>query len=144
MAQLFKCKTVEQKKIERWLSEQGLTPGDIVDAKLSGPAMVRVTNPAGQYMDIYCDNAYHVRVLDVAQEREEALDKLWDRDPENSEEEDWRLGLTADEAAMVEQWDKQYTGALKSLTQQIDAIGKRAAKTPTSAPHRDLDFGIER
>lgn len=137
MAQLFKCNTIEQKKIERWLSDQGITAGDIADVKLSGPAMVRVTNPAGQYMDLYCDNAYQVRALDVTQEQEEALDRLWDEDPE---EVDWRQDLTADEAAMVEQWDKQYSSAFTSLSQQIEAIEKQAPKAPVTAPHRDLSY----
>lgn len=133
MAQLFKCKTVEQKKIEQWLSDQGITAGDIADVWLSGPAMVRVTNPAGQYMDLYCDNTYHVRVLDVTREQEEALNRLWDCDPEEAE---WRRDLTADEAAMVEQWDKQYASGFKNLTQQIAALEERAPKAPAAAPYR--------
>lgn len=133
MAQLFKCKTVEQKKIEQRLSNHGITAGNIADIKLSGPAMVRVTNPAGQYMDLYCDNAYHVRVLDVTQEQEDALNRLWDSDPAEA---DWRLGLTADEAVMVEQWDKQYAAGFTSLTQQIAALEERALKTTAAAPYR--------
>ncbi len=140
MAQLFKCETIEQKKIEKWLSDQGLTAGDIADVKLSGPAMVRVTNPAGQYMDLYCDNAYQVRVLDVTQEQEESLHMLWDEDPE---EVDWRQDLTADEAAMVEQWDKQYARVFTSLAQQIEAIEKQAPKAPVTAHHRELGFERE-
>lgn len=142
MEQLFKCRTIKQRKIMEWLTEQGITAGDIADARLSGPAMVRVTNPAGQYMDLYCDNAYHVRVLDVTQEREEALNRLWDSEPEDPESAGWRMDLTADEAAMVEQWDKQYTGGFISLSRQIEAIEKRASKAPVVTPHHDI--GCER
>lgn len=117
MEQLFKCKTVKQRKIVEWLTEQGITAGDIADTKLSGPAMIRVTNPGGQYMDLYCDDAYDVRVLDVPVDREEEIEWLFWNETNDPETEEWRDELTADEAAMVEQWDERTARGFQALVQ---------------------------
>lgn len=119
MEQLFKCNTVKQRKIMDWLVDQGITGGDIAGAQLCGSAMVRVTNPAGQYMDLYCDGACHVRILDVPPEREEELSWLFWNETNDPETEDWRDELTPDEAAMVEQWDEQAARGFQTLTQKI-------------------------
>lgn len=119
MEQLFKCNTVKQRKIMDWLVDQGITGGDIASSQLCGSAMVRVTNPAGQYMDLYCDGAYHVRILDVPPEREEELSWLFWNETNDPESEYWRDELTPDEAAMVEQWDEQTARGFQTLTQKI-------------------------
>lgn len=119
MEQLFKTETVEQRKIMEWLVGQGITKTDIGQVQLTAPAMVRLTNPAGQYMDVYCANDHTVRILDVSEERESELQQLfWDEtnDPETQE---WREDLTADEAAMVEQWDTQTAKSFSQLAQDI-------------------------
>lgn len=119
MEQLFKCKTVKQRKIMEWLVSQGITRADVTDAKLCGSAMMRFINPAGQHMALYCDAAYNVRILQVPPEREEELlSYFWDEsnDPETQE---WRDELTEDEAAMVEQWDEQTADAIGALAQRI-------------------------
>lgn len=119
MEQLFKCETVKQRKIMEWLVGQGITGGDIASAKLSGPAMVRLTNPAGQYMDLYCDAAYNVRILDVPPEREEELSWLFWNETNDPETEEWREELTPDEEAMVDQWDQQTARGVQTLAQAI-------------------------
>lgn len=119
MKQLFKCKTVKQFKIMEWVAAQGIGSSDIADAKLCGPAMVRLTNPAGQYMDLYCDTAYNVRVLDVPPEREEELSWCFWNETNDPETEEWRDELTTDEAAMVEQWDEQTARGFQALAQAI-------------------------
>ncbi|MBP3674048.1 MAG: hypothetical protein J6J18_09500 [Oscillospiraceae bacterium] len=117
--QLFRCNTVKQRKIMEWLVAQGITGEDVASAKLIGPAMVRVTNPAGQYMDLYCNDAYEVRILDVTAEREEELRScFWDETNEPDSEE-WREDLTEDEAAMVEQWDESSSNGFSRLAQDI-------------------------
>lgn len=68
MAQLFQCATVAQKKIERWLAEQGIKQEDIWRTELLNPSTVRITNPAGQYMDLACDANNNVRILDDIEE----------------------------------------------------------------------------
>lgn len=129
MEQLFKCKTVKQRKIVEWLTEQGITAGDIADTKLSGPAMIRVTNPGGQYMDLYCDDAYDVRVLDVPVDREEEIEWLFWNETNDPETEEWRDELTADEAAMVEQWEEQISIGFHSLVKENLDQETRSKKT---------------
>jgi len=119
MEQLFKCKTVKQRKIMEWLVAQGIGSSDIANTKLCGPAMVRVTNPAGQYMDLYCENTGNVRILDVSSEREEELSWYFWNETNDPESEDWRDELTTDEAAMVEQWDLQTSAGFARLAQEI-------------------------
>lgn len=119
MKQLFKAETVQQRKILEWLVAQGITGADIAEVQLTAPALVRLTNPAGQYMDVYCGKDNNVRILDVSEEREAELQQLfWDEsnDPETQE---WREDLTADEAAMVEQWDAQTAKGFSRLAQKI-------------------------
>ena len=124
MAQLFKCKTVKQKKIEQWLADQGITVGDIAAVRLSGPAMVRITNPAGQYMDLYCDQNNNVRILNISQEREEELVWRWSEETEDPETQEWRWDLTADEDAMVEQWEKQYAIGIRNLLERQQTVAE--------------------
>ena len=134
MEQLFKCDTVKQKKIEQWLAAQGISAGDIADVKLSGPAMVRITNPAGQYMDLYCNTAYEVRILDISQEREEELLWYWCEETEDPETQEWSWDLTADEAAMVEQWEKQYAHGIRKLLER-----QQTAMESETAPQHDWE-----
>jgi len=56
MKNLFKCETIAQFKINQWLLEQGIEQDDIARAELSAQNQVRITNPAGQYMDIIWQN----------------------------------------------------------------------------------------
>lgn len=119
MEQLFKCKTIKQRKIMEWLTQQGITGADIAHAKLCGSAMVRITNPTGQYMDLYCNPTNNVRILDVSPEREEELEQLFWDETNDPETEEWRDDLTADEAAMVEQWDERTAEGFLALTQEI-------------------------
>ena len=51
--QLFKCSTVNQFKICRWLAEQGLEKDDIAGVEFPDADTVKITNPAGQYMVIH-------------------------------------------------------------------------------------------
>ena len=117
--QLFKSETVQQRKIMEWLVEQGITNNDITAAQLTSPAMVRVTNPAGQYMDVYCSQDSTVRILDVTEEREADLLQLFWNETNDPETQGWREELTADEAAMVEQWDTQTASGFSKLASDI-------------------------
>lgn len=119
MDQLFKCKTIKQRKIMEWLTEQGITGADIAHSKLCGSAMVRITNPAGQYMDLYCNATGNVRILNVPTEREEELEQLFWDETNDPETEEWRDELTADEAAMVEQWDERTAKGFQALLQAL-------------------------
>lgn len=119
MEQLFKANTIAQRKIMEWLVQQGITGTDIASANLSGPAMVRITNPAGQYMDLYYDKQSGVRVLDITAEREEELAWYWGNETNEANTQEWRDELTADEAAMVDQWDTRFTKAYGTLAKQI-------------------------
>lgn len=47
---LFKCNTINQFKIGVWLAEQGITKEDIASVELPGPDVLKICNPAGQYM----------------------------------------------------------------------------------------------
>lgn len=124
MEQLFKAETVQQRKIMEWLVDQGITGNDIAGVQLTGPAMVRLTNPAGQYMDVYCSEDYAVRILNVSEEREAELqDNFWNETNE-PEDQEWREELTADEAAMVEQWDLQTAKGFSRLATEI--LGRNA------------------
>ena len=49
---LFKCRTINQFKIGAWLAEQGVKREDIAAADFPDSDTVRITNPAGQYMEI--------------------------------------------------------------------------------------------
>lgn len=119
MEQLFKRGTIKQRKIMEWLIEQGITGADIAHSEFCGSAMVRITNPAGQYMDLYCDGANNVRILDVLRDREEELAWFWGNETNDPETEAWRDELTADETAMVEQWDRQSTIGFQSIAKEI-------------------------
>lgn len=119
MEQLFKAETLQQRKIMEWLVEQGVTSKDISDVQLTAPAMVRVTNPAGQYMDVYCDKDYDVRILDISEEREAELQSLFWDETNEPETQEWREDLTADEAAMVEQWDARTAQGMSKLASEI-------------------------
>lgn len=125
MEQLFKCKTIKQRKIMEWLVSQGITGEDIANTRLVGTAMVRVTNPAGQYMDIFCNDCGAVRILQVTEEREAELAWYMDHETEDPETEEWREELTPDEAAMVEQWDEQYRMAFAAMAQRILELENR-------------------
>lgn len=49
---LFRCETIEQHKIKCWLAEEGVVREDIARVEFPDRNMVRVTNPAGQYMEL--------------------------------------------------------------------------------------------
>lgn len=119
MEQLFKTETMQQRKIMWWLVEQGVTSADISAVQLTAPAMVRLTNPAGQYMDVYCNEDYAIRVLDVSEARETELQQLFWDETNDPETQAWREDLTADEAAMVEQWDARTAKGFSQLAQKI-------------------------
>lgn len=119
MEQLFKTETVQQRKIMEWLVDQGITGADISDAQLISPALVRLTNPAGQYMDVYCGEDHAVRILDVSEEREAELQRLFWDETNEPETQEWREELTADETAMVEQWDLQTAKGFSQLATEI-------------------------
>ena len=117
--QLFKAETIQQKKIMEWLVQQGTKAADIVEVELPGPALVRLTNPSGQHINVYCAGNNAVRILDVPDSREEDMQHwFWEEtnDPETME---WREDLTPDEAAMVEQWDNRTAQGFSKLAQAI-------------------------
>lgn len=117
--QLFKAETVQQRKIAEWLADQGIKGEDMAKAELMGPAIVRITNPAGQYMDVYCAEDYSVRILQITAEREEELQGYFWNETNDPEDQEWRDDLTPDEAAMVEQWDLQTARGISRLAQAI-------------------------
>ncbi len=119
MEQLFKANTIAQRKIMEWLVQQGITGADIASVNLSGSAMARITNPAGQYMDLYYDKQSGVRVLNITAEREDELAWYWGNETNEVDTQEWRDELTADEAAMVAQWDKRYAKGFETLVQKI-------------------------
>ena len=127
MAQLFKAQTIQQFKIMRWLAEQGITKDDIASAKLVSRSVVRVTNPAGQYMDVFCAPDDTVRISQVSEEREGELAKEWDASPMKDEADyrDWYDGLTDDEKALVDAWDEAYCTGTEKLCKDILAAEKR-------------------
>lgn len=124
--QLFKTETVQQREIMEWLVEQGTKAEDIAGVELTGPALVRLTNPAGQYMDVYCGDSNAVRILDVPDAREEDLQHWFWEETNDPETWDWREDLTPDEAAMVEQWDLRVDRGISKISQ---AILERSADT---------------
>ena len=117
--QLFKAETIQQRKIMEWLVEQGITGEDVASTQLTGPAMVRITNPAGQYMDVYCGQDNTVRILDISEYREAELQQCFWEETNDPETQEWREDLAADEAAMVEQWDLQTSKAFSKLASAI-------------------------
>ena len=134
MEQLFKCETMKQMKIMQWLVAQGVTGGDVAEAALTGSALVRVTNPAGQYIDLYCDAAYNVRILNVSQEREEELSWYFMHETDEPDTQEWREDLTGDETVMVEQWDEQFSRDFAELAQAILDLEDRHQDAPGQAP----------
>ena len=127
MAQLFKTKTIQQFKIMQWLAEQGITQDDIAPAKLVSHNLVRVTNPAGQYMDVFCAPNDAVRVLQVTEEREADLDRDWDECARMDEEDyhEWYSDLTDDERALIDAWDEAYKAGILRLCEDILAAEQR-------------------
>lgn len=59
----FHCKTIAQFKIMSWLMGQGITKEDIALVEPLSDTRLRVTNPAGQYMDL----AYNSGVVRIDQ-----------------------------------------------------------------------------
>ena len=49
---LYHCNTIGQAKIAQWLEGEGITAEDIAHVELLEKNKVRITNPAGQYMDL--------------------------------------------------------------------------------------------
>ena len=117
--QLFKCITVKQRKIMEWLVSQGITCSDVAASKLLGSSLVRVTNPAGQYMDVYCNDNNDVRILDITAEREAELCYCFWEETNEPETQEWREDLTCDEAVMVEQWDEKFIKGYAAIAQKI-------------------------
>lgn len=117
MAQLFKAHTIQQFKIMQWLTEQGVTAGDIAAVKLLSRDLIRLTNPAGQYMDVFCAPNNAVRILQVSEEREDALDREWNDSAfwDDNAYRDWYDGLTEDEKALVDAWDESYSAFYSSM-----------------------------
>lgn len=68
-------------------------------------------------MDVYCDDACNVRILDISPEREEDLSWYFWNETNDPETEEWREDLTPDEAAMVEQWDARTAMGFQRLVQ---------------------------
>ena len=134
MEQLFKCETIKQRKIMEWLVAQGVTGEDVAEAALTGSAMVRVTTPAGQQMNLYCDAAYDVRILNVSQEREEELSWCCMNETSEPDTQEWREDLTGDETVMVEQWDEQYARGFAGLAQAILDLEDGHQDAPGQAP----------
>ena len=56
---LYKFRTIAQFKIGVWLESQGIQPDDIAECALIAPDVVKITNPAGQYLVAprNCDHA---------------------------------------------------------------------------------------
>lgn len=119
--QLFKAKTIQQFRIMQWLAEQGITRDDIASVKLVSCRLVRVTNPVGQYMDVFCAPNDTVRTLQVSVEREADLDREWN-DCALMDEEDyyeWYGNLTDDERALIDAWDDAYCTGVKRICNAI-------------------------
>lgn len=129
MAQLFKSKTIQQFKIMQWLKEQGITNDDIASAKLVSRNLIRLTNPAGQYMDVFCAPNNTVRILQVSEEREMELDQAWNECDflDDDEYRDWYDGLTEDEKALVDAWDEAYCSGTQKICEDILAMEARTA-----------------
>lgn len=127
MTQLFKTETIQQFKIMQWLAEQGITNDDIASAKLVSRNLVRVTNPAGQYMDVFCAPNDAVRVLQVTEEREADLDREWNECDRMDEEDyhEWYSDLTDDERAMIDAWDEAYYSGVNKICEDILAAEQR-------------------
>lgn len=121
MAQLFKAKTIQQFQIMQWLAEQGITNDDIASAKLVSRSVVRVTNPAGQYMDVLRAPDDTVRILQVSEEREADLDREWNQCDLLCEEDyyEWYGNLTEDERALIDAWDEAYCSGVRRLCEDI-------------------------
>lgn len=68
------------------------------------------------------------RQPDVPQEREDELYWLWGNETEDEETQEWRDELTADEAALVGQWDKQYSTGFAKLVEEIRRTEVAAAQ----------------
>ncbi|MGN1306393.1 MAG: hypothetical protein ACI4V3_01840 [Faecousia sp.] len=129
MEQLFKSKTIQQFKIMQWLKEQGITNDDIASAKLVSRNLIRLTNPAGQYMDVFCAMNNTVRILQVSEEREMELDQAWNECDflDDDEYRDWYDGLAADEKALVDAWDEAFCSGTQKICEDILAMEARTA-----------------
>ncbi|MGM9554572.1 MAG: hypothetical protein ACI3V2_09720 [Faecousia sp.] len=121
MAQLFKAKTIQQFQIMQWLAEQGIANDDIASAKLVSRSVVRVTNPTGQYMDVFCAMNGTVRILQVSEEREADLDREWNQCDLMDEEDyyEWYGNLTDDERALIDAWDEAYCSGVRRLCEDV-------------------------
>ena len=134
MAQLFKTETIQQFKIMQWLAEQGITNDDIASAKLISRNLVRVTNPAGQYMHVFCAPDDAVRVLQVTEEREADLDREWIEYDRIDEEKyyEWYDDLTDDERALIDAWDEAYYCGFVEICEDVwDGDQRRRAQGKT-------------
>lgn len=144
MAQLFKAKTIPQFKIMQWLAEQGLTKDDIVSAKLVSHNLVRVTNPAGQYMDVFCAPNDDVRVLQVTEEREADLDREWNECDRMDDEDyhEWYSDLTDDERALIDAWDEAYFSGVNRICEDILAAEQRrnAQAAPVNSQTEEFEM----
>lgn len=121
MTQLFMAKTIQQFKIMQWLAEQGITQNDIMSVKLVSRRLVRVTNPAGQYMDSFCAPTGTVRTLQVSEEREADLERVWNEGDLMDEEDyyEWYDNLTDDEKVLIDAWDEAYYDGVRRICEHI-------------------------
>ena len=58
---LFYCETIPQAEIAQWLETEGILTEDIIHVVLLDSNKVRITNPAGQYMELeYADGTVKI------------------------------------------------------------------------------------
>lgn len=112
---LFQVRTIRQRKIVEWLSAQGITREEISAVELKAPGLVRLTNPAGQYMDVLCNANGEVSISQVTQEREAELQYCFWGETNEPETQEWREDLTKEESVLVEQWDEAVDEGLASM-----------------------------
>lgn len=114
--------TAQQREIMEWVIGQGTARANIRAVELTGPALIRVTKADGHYIDVYCDAAGEVRILNVRNERETELAGYWVNETDDPATQVWRKNLSEDEKAMMEQRDINFHYEFEGLAEDaIDA-----------------------
>lgn len=143
MEQLFKAKTVQQFKIMEWLLANGITKDDIAQVDFIGEENLKITNPAGGYMFLSCDDSGKVSVDQappVPEERRDELYSLWCEETNDAWTEEWRENLTPEEISLVDAWDEKSNSGLLKVCQDILAHKKYGQAEDLSAEEDELEM----
>lgn len=110
-----------------WLTAQNVTREDVARAELRDPGLIRITNPAGQYMDLLCDQDHKVTILTITPEREDQLNYFWENETNDPDTSEWRDELTPEEMALVNEWDDRYESGLLAISRDVLKMERQKA-----------------